>query len=60
MNSTFYVVYVVFLVLIAVSLLVSVITYFQKRKNKGANKYEELVIRTKLWWGWQQFLDYHF
>ncbi|WP_342527118.1 phosphatidate cytidylyltransferase [Chryseomicrobium sp. FSL W7-1435] len=51
MNSTFYVVYVVFLILIAVSLLVSVITYFQKRKNKGLNKYEQLVIRTKLWWG---------
>lgn len=51
MNSTFYVVYVVFIVLIIVSLLVSVITYFQKRKNKGSNKYEELVIRTRLWWG---------
>lgn len=51
MTQAFYTIYIVFIVLIAVSLLVSVITYFHRRKNKGSNKYEELLIRTKLWWG---------
>lgn len=51
MNTAFYTIYIVFMVLIVVSLVVSVITYFHKRKNKGSNKYEELIIRTKLWWG---------
>lgn len=51
MNSSFYTIYVVFLVLIMASLVVSVITYFHNRKNKGSTKYEALVFRTKLWWG---------
>lgn len=51
MNSSFYTIYVVFLVLIIASLVVSVITYFHNRKNKGSTKYEALLFRTKLWWG---------
>ncbi|WP_227396106.1 phosphatidate cytidylyltransferase [Jeotgalibacillus aurantiacus] len=51
MNDIFQYIYFIFLLLISVSLLVSLITFYQKRKNHGINKYDELVIRTRLWWG---------
>ncbi|TFE02251.1 phosphatidate cytidylyltransferase [Jeotgalibacillus salarius] len=51
MNDVLQYIYFIFLLLILVSLVVSVITYFHKRKNKGSDKYDELMIRTKLWWG---------
>lgn len=51
LNDVLQYIYFIFLILISVSLVVSVITYFHKRKNKGSDKYDELMIRTKLWWG---------
>ncbi|MDG5786163.1 phosphatidate cytidylyltransferase [Evansella sp. AB-P1] len=38
--------YIIFIVLIAISIVVSMIHYFKKKKD-----YDELVMRTKLWWG---------
>ncbi|PPA68462.1 phosphatidate cytidylyltransferase [Jeotgalibacillus proteolyticus] len=51
MNYSFQYIYFIFILLILVSLLVSLVAFYQKRKNRGINKYDDLVIRTRMWWG---------
>ncbi|MFA9558521.1 phosphatidate cytidylyltransferase [Evansella sp. AB-rgal1] len=46
MSDIYTYLYIIFIVLIVISIVVTLINYFKKKNN-----YDELVVRTKLWWG---------
>ncbi|ADU31036.1 phosphatidate cytidylyltransferase [Evansella cellulosilytica] len=46
MSQIYTYLYIIFIVLMAISIVVLLINYFKKK-----NDYDELVVRTRLWWG---------